>query len=85
MDRWQAMPEFFRQTGCGRRARRRSIRETARNNFVHQAGMPHNAGASALRGVFRGRLFLQPVSHYKNMKGKDNHRRTKRSARLLRN
>jgi hypothetical protein len=82
MDRWQVIPEFFRQAGC---ARRRSVPETARNNFVHRMGMPHNIGASSLRVVLRESPLLRPVSHYKNMKGKDNRRRTKRSARLLRN
>jgi len=48
-------------------------------------GMSHNAGASAVRVVFPESPLLRPVSHYKNMKGKDNRRRTKRSARLLRN
>jgi hypothetical protein len=47
--------------------------------------MPHNTGASAPRVVFREGPFLRPISHYKNMKDKDNRRRTKRSARLLRN
>jgi len=62
-----------------------TLRRKPGNNFVHRAVMPHNAGASGLHEQMRRRPSLYPVLHYKNMKGKDKHRCTKRSAWLLRN